>query len=123
MRILIPAVLLASLLGVWALPAQQEELQTNGKNAPRNLQVLKTRNIGPTMLWFDTALGQRCEFCHAPGPDRWSDANPKKGIARQMIVMTNEINQKLSSGQAQVTCWTCHRGHNKPQSEPPPPHE
>jgi len=61
-----------------------------------------------------------CGYCHAgtaPQFDFASDANPKKNIARKMILMSREVTAKLPevTGKAasEVTtlrCATCHRG-------------
>ena len=68
-------------------------------------------------------LGVKCEYCHAgmgrgAGP-RLDPAQPlpRVEIARAMIAMTRDINEKiqLATGKApnevtRVTCITCHRG-------------
>jgi photosynthetic reaction center cytochrome c subunit len=97
-----------------------------GPMVPKNLKVLpQDVNIRETMGAFRTALGQQCTFCHvaaAPGggmPDFAADTNPKKEIARTMIVMVNEINAKFHDGKVHVACYTCHRGKNIPEMAPP----
>ncbi|MGH3711608.1 MAG: photosynthetic reaction center cytochrome c subunit family protein, partial [Pseudonocardiaceae bacterium] len=54
-----------------------------------------------------------------------SEENPKKQLARQMMRMQNEINDKWLKGASapgkkdaenRVTCGTCHRG----KASPPP---
>ena len=47
---------------------------------------------------MNASLGQRCNFCHVQG-DNASDDNPKKLVARQMMVMVNEINAKFPGRQ------------------------
>jgi pyruvate-formate lyase-activating enzyme len=69
------------------------------------------------MASFTAGLGVQCNFCHAP--DRSSDENPHKGVARKMMVMLNEVNAKFPAGDARVTCYTCHRGENVPKTAPP----
>jgi hypothetical protein len=76
---------------------------------------------------FKMALGVKCGFCHAqsttnPGHlDFSSDDKPEKEIARKMMVMTSDINQKYmrfnddsTKGEA-VSCITCHRGDPHPE--------
>jgi hypothetical protein len=119
MRRILPTLLLAvPLLLLTAAP--QDPPQKKGRPAPKNLKVLPAdTNIQVTMAAFRTALGQQCTFCHVP-PDFASDENPKKDIARKMIVMVNEINAKFPDGKVHVSCYTCHRGSNMPLMAPPP---
>jgi hypothetical protein len=85
--------------------------------APKNLKLLPPEHLMETMHAFATALGQRCDFCHARG-DFASDEKPHKEIARKMIVMTREINAKFPDGKMHVTCFTCHRGAEEPATKP-----
>jgi photosynthetic reaction center cytochrome c subunit len=69
------------------------------------------------------ALAYDCSNCH-PGAgfdavDWVSDKMPTKVIARRMVEMVATIN-RTNFGNAQanmVTCWTCHRGQEKPATE------
>src|SRR5260370_2412808 len=91
-----------------------------GQQAPhKNLKVLKDDEVRPVMGAMTGALGQRCNFCHAQG-DFASDDIPKKLVARQMMVMVNEINAKFPDGKPHVTSYTCHRGKTTPEMVPPP---
>ena len=62
------------------------------------------------------ALGVSCNHCHTA--ERGSGTpEPQKDIARAMIAMTRDINQKLEAtlgpaqaAAARVDCVTCHRG-------------
>jgi hypothetical protein len=99
----------------------------------RNLRVLRpemTRDeLIPMMRVFARSLGVRCEHCHvktASQPketfDFPSDAKPEKNAARTMIRMVNRVNRdyvgKLErEHDTTVTCYTCHRGHETPESE------
>ena len=70
------------------------------------------------------ALGVECDYCHDV-PDMASDKNEKKVIARKMMQMQNEINDKWIKGwkgadKAKVTCGTCHQGHEEPPKFTPP---
>ena len=40
-------------------------------------------------------------------------------MARKMITMTHEINEKNFAGKMEVRCYTCHKGSEHPVSEPP----
>ncbi len=72
-------------------------------------------------------LGVRCHFCHIGEEgqplerfDFASDQKRTKVVARQMMLMVQEINRRLDSLPArptpllQVTCATCHRGTSRP---------
>jgi Photosynthetic reaction centre cytochrome C subunit len=85
----------------------------------KNLKVLKEDQVRPVMGAMRGALGQQCNFCHVQG-DNASDENPKKLIARNMIVMANDINAKFPDGKVHVSCYTCHRGKTTPDMVPPP---
>src|SRR5262245_49807282 len=77
-----------------------------------------------TMQGFVRQLGVQsqggCGYCHvgtAPQFDFASDANPKKDVARRMILMSREITSKLPEVTAKqataitaLRCATCHRG-------------
>ena len=87
----------------------------------KNLQVLPKESskeqIKAIMRAQAKALGVECEHCHAV-PDMAADDNPHKVAARQMMKMTADINAKWLAGvkdaKQQVTCATCHQGHEKP---------
>ncbi len=104
---------------------------------PKNLKVLPKDITGADlrriMHEYADDLGVKCEFCHtAPDPvthrsDRASDENPKKDIARLMMQMTANINDKVetipgSKDADPVTCGTCHRGEKHPPAFVPPAH-
>jgi len=109
---------------------------------PTNLKVLP-KNISPDdlkkiMHGIAGSLGVKCGFCHAMNPQTHklnfaSDAKPDKQIARTMMLMTRDINEKFMSQvhdpdampeDKHVTCGTCHRGHKMPPHfVPPPEHE
>jgi cytochrome c5 len=80
---------------------------------------------------FKVALGVKCNHCHAqtkesaPKLDMSSDDNPKKDIAREMIRMTRDLNEKYMAQLSntskeplqEITCNTCHRGNIKPEDK------
>ncbi len=57
-----------------------------------------------------------CNYCHNP-ENMASDEIYTKGVARQMLVMTRNINANWKSHvkNTGVTCYTCHRGNAIPQ--------
>jgi hypothetical protein len=102
-----------------------------------NLQVLP-KDIAPaqlvaTMKGFAQGLGVRCEHCHVGEGNDLSkfdfaaDTKPTKATARKMIRMASVLNAEVAtivppaddaSGAARVTCFTCHRGAQKPLTAP-----
>jgi len=96
----------------------------NTRVIPHNTPVIQV--IG-TMRNFAGDLGVRCQFCHVGREgqpleqfDFASDEKRTKLVARQMMLMIQEINRRVDTlpGRApqglQVTCMTCHRGISKP---------
>ena len=105
---------------------------------PVNLHVLPkdlSRDaLHELMHGYSAQLGVQCSYCHAPsstgkGLDFASDSKPAKTTARHMISMAEDINTKYlaktlpTDTPEQVACGTCHRGHAKPETFVPPPHE
>ena len=66
---------------------------------------------GASDIWF--AQG----FCHAQ--DRSSDEKGEKVMARKMLAMTHDINEKFFAGKMEVKCFTCHKGASHPVSDAP----
>jgi hypothetical protein len=71
--------------------------------------------------------GVRCQYCHVGEEGQpltqfnfMSDEKRTKVVARQMMLMVQEINRRLDSlpaglgARLQVTCNTCHRGTSRP---------
>jgi hypothetical protein len=83
----------------------------------KNLQVLP-KNISKDELKAimkaqSKALGVECDHCHAM-PDAEKDTDNKK-VAREMMKMTAEINDKfIKDPKNKVVCATCHRGKESP---------
>lgn len=88
-----------------------------------------------TMGVFSAALGFSCEDCHTASSNDWAnyakDVSPRKQMARQMVTMMQALNKQYFGGRQVVTCFTCHRGSNRPKVTasldilygPPPPDE
>ena len=88
-----------------AVPLCAQEPQAAPKQArtpqpPKNLKVLKVppTDIRATMGSYRIALGVQCDFCHVKG-DFASDENPKKDVARMMIVLARDVNAKFADNQ------------------------
>ena len=125
MRTLIAAILI-TLFPLCAQDAQdkdKQDKQDKGKRAPAaptNLKVLKVTTgaeVGQIMRTFTAGLGVQCNYCHVQGNNA-SDDNPKKEIARKMIVMVQQVNTNFPDGKMHVSCYTCHRGEAEPKTAP-----
>ena len=103
-------------------------------NDYKNLQVLP-KDISPKALQhimvdeFQDGLGVGCNFCHAQEKgslhlDYASDEKPEKQIARGMMCMAMDINNKyfevehplLGDSLMTVSCFTCHHGVAHPDA-------
>ncbi len=112
-----------------AMPSPVDALE----RALRNLRVLPTSISDDSLLAvmgsFTRALGVRCVHCHVarngtrPTAEEFAlDEKPAKAIARGMLLMVREINDRHLSSWAfsvparyRVTCATCHRGILRPR--------
>jgi hypothetical protein len=107
--------------------------QAPGKWPPDSLVNVRVipKNTSPTQVWgmmrnFEADLGVKCQFCHVGREnqpfeqiDFASDAKRNKAVARQMMLMVQEINRRVDTipghdASMQVTCRTCHRGLSRP---------
>jgi hypothetical protein len=90
----------------------------------KNIQVLKGIPVDDfmgTMGIMTAALGFDCSECHqAAGTDKvdWAFDTPRKRTARRMVEMVATINRTNFGGRQLVTCWSCHRGRDRPVTTP-----
>jgi len=93
----------------------------------KNVQVLKGMShdeVIQSMRFISASLGTECDTCHVGrSPDGQThfdldDKRPKK-TARDMMKMVKGINDTYFEGRNQVTCATCHSGHENPRAFPP----
>jgi len=103
----------------------------------KNVRVLKgipVNEFMATMGFFSASLGENCTFCHVQESggswDRYADDNENKQTARRMIGMVAGINKTYFGGKRMLTCYSCHRGGDRPRVTPnltelysPPPSE
>lgn len=103
----------------------------------KNLQILPKditeRQMDSVMHHFNESLNVKCSFCHVRNDstnkmDFASDAKPHKNKAREMMKLTNKINddyfdvtggQRTITTQLMVTCYTCHHGSTDPAVKAP----
>ena len=122
------AILFVGVLGVALNGQGQAAGQAAPERAPlseevfKNVQVLKGLPVNEfmgTMGIFSSALGMSCEDCHAADDRKWENFqvdNARKRMARRMILMVQEINKTNFGGRQMVTCYSCHRGADKPRT-------
>jgi hypothetical protein len=72
----------------------------------------------PAMQFISSSLGVQCDFCHVQGKMEADDKGAKR-TAREMMAMQAAINKESFRGQLQVTCYSCHRGAQRPVNTPP----
>lgn len=98
----------------------------------KNIQVLKglpESQLLPEMNFIAASLGVQCGFCHVnkgrdpqTGQTQWvweSDEKEEKKVAREMMRMVLTVNKgEFGLSRGQVTCYTCHRGQEHPQTLP-----
>src|SRR6185436_19032235 len=110
-------------------PGQQAPAAPTGPLAPekfKNIQVLKelpADDLDGVMRFMSASLGVQCQFCHVTTETgNWpmdKDDKRAKQTARQMITMVKAINDQSFNGRPQITCATCHTGHQRPDARPP----
>src|SRR5438045_9001313 len=86
----------------------------------KNVQALKGIGVDDfllTMGIMSAAVGSDCVGCHpSAGTDHvdWALDTPRKRTARRMVQMVTAINRDHFNGRQVVTCWSCHRGRDRP---------
>ena len=122
--------LVAALIGCIAPPAMDAQQPPMDKTLMaeqvfKNVKVLKGIPVGEfmdTMGFFAASLGLNCVFCHVSESlenwDKFAEDVPRKNVARQMILMVNEINKNQFGGRRALTCYSCHRGAEHPKVIP-----
>lgn len=94
------------------------------EEAFKNVQALKgiaVDDFMQTMGIMSASLGFDCQECHiGAGTDqvKWDVDTPRKRTARKMVEMVAAINRDNFSGRPVVSCWTCHRGRDRPVVTP-----
>ena len=120
--LLVPSIAVLAAAGLAS--AQIPDEFTNLKVLPKDTSK---RELVVIMRAFSGALGVRCSYCHPakePGSsevDFASDELETKRVARAMMTMSGEINNKLMPATGRestirVRCVTCHRGIAKPET-------
>ena len=90
----------------------------------KNVQVLRgipVNDFMGTMGIFSASLGMSCEDCHRSGDSSWANyaaESPRKQMARVMVTMMATINKQHFGGRQVITCFSCHRGADRPKATP-----
>ncbi len=105
--------------------ANGQEKSTVSEQTFKNVRVLKGIPVDQfmaTMGFFSASLGETCTDCHSAESggswDKYADDNPRKETARRMIGMMNAINKTYFGGRREITCYSCHRGVERPDVTP-----
>ena len=119
----------AAIMVVWLIGLQGRQAAAQGKpmiadDVFKNVQALKGLSVDDfllTMGIISAAVGSDCVGCHpSAGTDHvdWAFDTPRKLTARRMVQMVTAINRDNFGGRQVVTCWTCHRGRDRPVVTP-----
>jgi photosynthetic reaction center cytochrome c subunit len=125
----------AGLLTIWLLgatlagqtgpsaPAGQKPLMS--EQAFKDVRLLRgipVKEFMETMGFFSAALALNCSDCHGEASgSSWGNYaldSPLKTTSRRMIQMMNGINKANFGGAPVITCYTCHRGSQRPKATP-----
>jgi len=120
---------LAALLMVCALgatvargQAQQVQISEQAFKDVRELRGIPVKEFMETMGFFAAALALNCSDCHGEASgSSWANYaldSPLKTTSRRMIRMVNAINKANFGGAPVITCFTCHRGNQRPKAVP-----
>jgi photosynthetic reaction center cytochrome c subunit len=103
----------------------QEQKPQLAEDAFKNIQVLRGISVDQflgTMGFFAASLSLNCTDCHTAESGgswaRYADDTALKNTARRMVVMVNAINKADFGGERKITCYTCHRGSQRPEVTP-----
>ena len=109
----------------WLGIANGQEKPALAEQVFKNVRVLKGIPVDQfmaTMGFFSASLGETCTDCHSAESGgswaKYADDNPRKETARRMIGMMNAINKTYFAGKREITCYSCHRGVERPDVTP-----
>jgi outer membrane lipoprotein-sorting protein len=117
-------IVLISVLAVASASAQaaQVEKPPMADEVFKNIQVLRGLTVDQfmgTMGFIAAALSMNCSECHDTSSTAgFASDNPRKQMARRMILMVDAFNKANFGGKREVTCYSCHRGDARPKVTP-----
>lgn len=114
------------LLTTWGFAqTRSEQKPLMAEEVFKNVKVLRGIPVSEfmaTMGFFSASLGENCTFCHvgesAGSWARYADDNAHKETARRMIGMVMAMNKSYFNGRRVLTCYSCHRGAERPRVTP-----
>jgi len=125
MKLVSTALVLAALGAVLAYGQTAAQSKLQADQVFKNVKVLKGLPVDEfmaTMGFISASLGETCSDCHSAESggswEKYADDTPRKVVARGMIVMMNGINKTYFGGRREVTCYSCHRGVERPRITP-----
>src|SRR5215470_17856499 len=108
--------------GAAQAPAPGPQLSEQAFKNVTELKGIPVREFMNTMGFFAASLALNCTDCHGgASASDWANYavdTPIKNRARQMVTMVKAINDANFGGRPFVTCYTCHRGSQKPKAVP-----
>src|SRR3954447_25263354 len=125
--IILVVVAILSLVSITPLRSQVAPEQTAqmADQVFKNVQVLRGLTVDEfmgTMGFIAASLSMNCIDCHvtdsASDVAKFADDTPLKQTARKMILMVKALNSTNFGGKAIVTCYSCHRGADRPRGIP-----
>jgi hypothetical protein len=119
MRKYLPVMVLVSMMLSGVFLGWQGSSQSESQF--KNVQVLTDLTpdqLQDFMASMVESLGvKKCTFCHVQ--DKSLDETEHKVIARKFMKMVKELNEGIfKDSKEKVTCYTCHRGKEKPVNKP-----
>src|SRR5438105_3550683 len=91
----------------------------------KNIQVLKGLTVNEfmeTMGFFSASTLLNCTDCHTKESsgswEKYAEDTVLKRTARRMVLMARGINQSYFGGRNVITCYSCHRGDERPKPIP-----
>lgn len=110
---------------LFAVSLAYGQTQATSDQVFKNVRVLKGIPVDQfmaTMGFFSASLGETCTDCHSAESGgswaKYADDTPRKNVARGMIGMMNAINRTYFGGRREITCYSCHRGVERPDVTP-----
>ncbi len=111
-----------SMQAVWGQGAARPPLAEEVYKDIRVLKGMPVDQFLDTMGFISASTNMNCIDCHgaSAGGDwnLYAQDTPQKAVARRMIAMVENLNKANFGGGRVVTCFTCHRGDQKPQGTP-----
>jgi photosynthetic reaction center cytochrome c subunit len=88
----------------------------------RILKGISVNEFMATMGFFSASLGTSCTHCHVDESGgnwaRYADDTANKKTARAMMAMASAIDKSYFAGRRVLTCYSCHRGGERPLVTP-----